>query len=157
VNVVTPSWTYLPPAPAQPVAQVQAVILAPPAPEVPVYEFGDAVWVKSIVTTSHNNARVELKDLVSDDPNGANNELAGNAEDLPNGDEVVTRRYEFYKSPHQPFEGTQAGHPRPAWVPEPATSSTSPTKRYLDFGARCAIDPTIKGATRAREARKNCC
>jgi putative Ig domain-containing protein/uncharacterized protein DUF11 len=127
VNVSTPTWTYLPPAPAQPVAQVQAVILAPPAPEVPVFEFGDAVWVKSIVTTSHNNGVVELKDLVSDDPNdpndpnwtngepdevevewqilqtefnnpnGANNEFAGANEDLPNGDEVVTRRYEFYK------------------------------------------------------------
>ena len=57
VNVATPSWTYYPPAPAQPVAQVQAVILAPPPPPAPVYEFGDAVWVKSIVTTSHNNQR----------------------------------------------------------------------------------------------------
>ncbi len=128
VNVATPTWVYFPPAgPAQPVAQVQAVILAPPAPPAPVYEFGDAVWVKSIVTTSHNNQLVELKDLVSDDPadaneknwkngepdeveiewqimqtefnnpNGANNDLAGANEDLPNGDEVVTRRYEFYK------------------------------------------------------------
>ena len=33
-----------------------------------VYEFGDAIWVKSIVTTSHNNQVVELEDLVSDDP-----------------------------------------------------------------------------------------
>ena len=127
VNVSTPSWTYYPPAPAQPVAQVQAVILAPPPPPAPVYEFGDAVWVKSIVTTSHNNQLVELKDLVSDDPadsndenwtngepdevevewrilqtefnnpDGANNDLAGENEDLPNGDEVITRRYEFYK------------------------------------------------------------
>jgi hypothetical protein len=127
VNVATPSWTYYPPAPAQPFAQVQAVIEVPPPAEVPVYEFGDAVWVKSIVTTSHNNQVVELKDLVSDDPDdpadknwangepdevevewhilqtefknpgGANNELAGGLEDLPNGDEVVTRRYEFYK------------------------------------------------------------
>ena len=127
VNVSTPSWTYFPPAPAQPVAQVQAVILAPPPPPAPVYEFGDAVWVKSIVTTSHNKNVVELKDLVSDDPAdpndknwangepdevevewrilqtefnnpaGANNDLAGGNEDLPNGDEVVTRRYEFYK------------------------------------------------------------
>ena len=46
VNVATPIWTYYPPAPAQPVAQVQAVILAPPPPPAPVYEFGDAVWVK---------------------------------------------------------------------------------------------------------------
>jgi hypothetical protein len=126
VNVATPTWTYFPPAPAQ-VAQVQAVILAPPPPPAPVYEFGDAMWVKSIVTTSHNNQVVELKDLVSDDPNdpsdenwangepdevevewhllqtefnnpdGANNELAGANEELPNGDEVITRRYEFYK------------------------------------------------------------
>jgi hypothetical protein len=127
VNVATPSWTYCPPAPAQPVALVQAVIEVPPPAEVPVFEFGDAVWVKSIVTTSHNNQLVELKDLVSDDPDdpadknwangepdevevewhvlqtefknpdGANNELAGGLEDLPNGDEVITRRYEFYK------------------------------------------------------------
>jgi len=134
VNVATPSWTYYAPAPAQPVAQVQAVILAPPPPPVPIYEFGDATWVKSIVTTSHNNQRVELKDLVTDDPDdpngkdwrngepdevevewhllqtefskpdGVNNELAGGLEDLPHGDEVVTRRYEFYKysGPHDP-------------------------------------------------------
>ena len=127
VNVATPTWTYYPPVPAQPVAQVQAVILAPPPPPAPAYEFGDAVWVKAIVTTSHNNTVMELKDLVSDDPAdpndknwtngepdevevewhilqtefnnpaGANNDLAGANEDLPNGDEVVTRRYEFYK------------------------------------------------------------
>ncbi len=127
VNVATPSWNYNPPAPLQPVAQVQAVILAPPPPPAPVFEFGDAVWVKSIVTTSHSNSVVELKDLVSDDPNdpadrnwangepdevevewqilqtefnnpaGVNNELAGANEDLPNGDEFITRRYEFYK------------------------------------------------------------
>ena len=127
VNVATPSWTLYPVAPAQPIAQVQAVILAPPPPPVPVYEFGDATWVKAIVTTSHNNQAMELKDLVSDDPSdpsdrnwtngepdeveiewqilqmefnnpaGANNDLAGANEDLPNGDEVITRRYEFYK------------------------------------------------------------
>jgi hypothetical protein len=126
VNVATPSWTYYPIAANQPVAQVQAVILAPPPPPAPVYEFGDAVWVKVIVTTSHNSQAVELRDLVSDDPDdpadtnwangepdeievewrlmqtefnnpdGANNELAGENDDLPNGDEVITRRYEFY-------------------------------------------------------------
>jgi len=127
VNVSTPSWTYYPPAPNQPIAQVQAVILAPPPPPAPVYEFGDAVWVKAIVTTSHSNRVVELRDLVSDDPDdpndenwtngepdevevewrilqtefnnpaGANNDLAGENEGLPNGDEVITRRFEFYK------------------------------------------------------------
>jgi hypothetical protein len=127
VNVSTPSWTYYPPGPGQPMAQVQAMILAPPPPEVPVHEFGDAVWVKSIVTTSHNNRAVELRHLVSDDPDdpkdanwangepdevevewsilqtefsnpaGKNNDLAGKNEDLLHGDEVITRRYEFYK------------------------------------------------------------
>ena len=126
VNVSTPNWTYYPPAPGQP-AQVQAVILAPPPPPAPVYEFGDAVWAKAIVTTSHNNVPVALWELVSDDPNdpgdrnwtngepaevevewrimqtdfrnpgAANNDLVGAMEGLPHGDEVVTRRYEFYK------------------------------------------------------------
>lgn len=128
VNIATPSFVYYPPVPqVQPVAQVQAVIQAPQPEAAPVYEFGDAMWVKEIRTTSHNNNVVELRDLVSDDPNdpsdvnwtngepdevevewqilqtefananGVNNELAGANEDLPGGDEVVTRRYEFYK------------------------------------------------------------
>src|SRR6185503_8141829 len=80
VNVATPSWTYYPPAPAQPVPQVQAVILAPPPPPAPVYEFGDAVWVKSIVTTSHSSRVVELRHLVSDDPNDQNDENWANGE-----------------------------------------------------------------------------
>jgi hypothetical protein len=126
VNVSAPSWTYYPPAGGQP-AQVQAAILAPPPPPVPVYEFGDATWVKAIVTVSHNNNPMELEDLVSDDPDdpndtnwtnsepdevevewqlmqlefnnpdGANNDLIGGIEEMPNGDEVITRRYEFYK------------------------------------------------------------
>lgn len=127
VNIATPVWTYYPPIPAVQPAQVQAEVAAPPPPPVVVAQFGDAVWVKSIKTTTHNHNRVELKDLVSDDPNvaneknwkngepdevevewriqqtefanpdGVNNRLAGAAEALPVGDEVVTRRYEFYK------------------------------------------------------------
>lgn len=153
VNVATPTWTYYAPAPAQP-AQVQAVVKLPEPPEVPVREFGDAVWVKSIVTTSHSNQVVELKDLVSDDPDdpadknwtngepdevevewhilqtefskpdGANNELAGGLEDLPDGDEVVTRRYEFYKyaGPHDPesYEASCDDYPQ---IVDPADPS----------------------------------
>jgi hypothetical protein len=128
VQVSTPSFTYFPPAVAQP-AQVQAVIEPPPEPpEVPSHEFGPAVWVKEIRTTSHNNNKVELRDLVSDDPDeendvnwrngepdevetewqilqkeltkpdgGNNGQLVAAPEDLDNGDEVVTRRYEFYE------------------------------------------------------------
>jgi len=65
VNVATPTFTYYPPAPAVP-AQVQAAIRPPPVP--PVLEFGPASWVKAIVTTSHNNNEIKLRDLVSDDP-----------------------------------------------------------------------------------------
>ncbi len=128
VQVSTPVYTYYPPQVFGAVPQVQAVI-APPPPEVPdPKEFGDAVWVKEIRTTSHNNNDVKLRDLVSDDPDdadeknwkngepdevetewqilqkdngkeggGPNNEVPAAAEDLPGGDEVVTRRYEFYK------------------------------------------------------------
>ena len=127
VQVSTPSFTYFPPAAAQP-AQVQAVIEPPEPPEIPVLEFGPAVWVKEIRTTSHNSNKVELRDLVSDDPDdpddvnwrngepdeieiewqilqreltkpegGNNGRLVAAPEDLANGDEVVTRRYEFYE------------------------------------------------------------
>lgn len=127
VQVSTPTFTYYPPVAAQP-AQVIAVIQPPPPPAPPVKQFGKAVWVKEIKTTTHNNKKVKLRDLVSDDPDDANDknwknnepdevevewrilqkknvvgdagpnaELAGAPEDLPDGDEVVTRRYEFYK------------------------------------------------------------
>lgn len=127
VQVSTPSFTYFPPAGVQP-AQVQAVIEPPPEPpEVPTFEFGPAVWVKEIRTTTHNNQKVELRELVSDDPDdpddvnwrngepdevevewqllqeeltkpdgGNNGRLVAAPEDLDNGDEVVTRRYEFF-------------------------------------------------------------
>ena len=106
---------------------MQAVIAPPPPPAPEPKEFGKAVWVKEIRTTSHNHNEVKLRNLISDDPedpndknwrNGEpdevevewqvlqkdynkadapNNELAAAAEELPNADEVVTRRYEFYK------------------------------------------------------------
>jgi hypothetical protein len=90
-------------------------------------QFGDATWVKDIKTTTHNTNKVELLDLRDPDPenpdakNWANGEpaevetewrilqtefanagnpkgeLKGLPEDLPGGDEVITRRYEFYK------------------------------------------------------------
>ncbi len=129
VQVSTPTFTYYPPQVfANPLPQVQAEIQPPPAPEVEPLEFGKAVWVKEIRTTSHNNKEVKLRDLLSDDPDrpddknwkngeadevetewqilqkdygkadgGVNGKKPAQAEDLPDGDEVVTRRYEFYK------------------------------------------------------------
>lgn len=127
VQVSTPTFTYNPPVGAAP-AQVQAVIAPPPPPAPPPKEFGKAVWMKEIKTTTHNAGKVKLRDLVSEDPNdpngknwkngepdevevewrilqkktsaadgGPNNQVPAAAEPLPNGNEVVTRRYEFYK------------------------------------------------------------
>jgi hypothetical protein len=61
-------------------AQVQAVIAPPPPPVPPVKQFGKAVWVKEIKTTTHNNKEVKLRDLVSDDPVDANDKNWANGE-----------------------------------------------------------------------------
>jgi hypothetical protein len=129
VQVATPQFTYFPPVAGNPApAQVQAVIEPPEPPEVPVKEFGPAVWVKEIRTTTHNNKEIKLQQLVSDDPGdaedknwangepdemevewqllqkdfnsgdgGNNGQLVAEVEDLNDGDEVVTRRYEFFE------------------------------------------------------------
>ncbi len=125
VMVSTPTFVYQPPVAAAP-PKVVAVIVPPAPPAPPVLQFGDASWVKEIKTTTHNAKKVPLNDLVGDDPGkpqpwangepsevemewrvmqtefaaakgGKNGELAGAAEDLPGGNEVITRRYEFYK------------------------------------------------------------
>lgn len=125
VNVSTPTFVYVPPQAAVP-AQVVPVIVPPPPRAAPVFQFGEASWVKDIKTTTHNSNKVRLQDLVADDPGqpqpwangeptevetewrilqtrfgaakgGKNGELLGAPEDLPEGDEVITRRYEFYK------------------------------------------------------------
>ncbi|MBI3843895.1 MAG: putative Ig domain-containing protein [Planctomycetes bacterium] len=125
VYVATPTFVYYPPAAGAP-AFVQAVIVPPPPPA-PVLQFGEPSWVKSIKTTTHNANKVELVNLVDPDPDNpaardwANGEpaevevewkllqtefanaanpkgvLQGANEDLPAGDEIITRRYEFYK------------------------------------------------------------
>ena len=137
----------------QPVAQVQAVILAPPPPPAPVYEFGDAVWVKSIVTTSHNNKLVELKDLVSDDPDDPNDKNWANGEP----DEVEVE-WQILQTEFNNPDGGQQRAGRRAWKSCPtatrsspgATSSTStlarstprPTKRSATTIRRSPIPPT---------------
>jgi hypothetical protein len=126
VQVAAPTFHYFPPQGAAP-AQVQVAIQPPEPPEVPVTEFGPAMWVKEIRTTTHNNHEIALRDLVSDDPDDPNDAnwrngepdeieaewellqtefskpglgkglLVAGAENLDNGDEVVTRRYEFFE------------------------------------------------------------
>lgn len=126
VYIATPTFTYYPPVVLQP-AVVQAQIVLPPPEVPPVLQFGEAMWVKDIKTTTHNANKVVLNQLVDPDPddplapNWANGEpaevetewrilqtefanaanpkgvLQGAPQELPEGDEVVTRRYEFYK------------------------------------------------------------
>lgn len=124
VNVSTPTFTYNPPAGGAP-AFVVPVIVPPPPPVLPPLRFGEASWIKEIKTTTHNPVKVPLERLVGDDPgqpqpwangepsevemewkllqtefaNAANpkGNLRGGNEKLPGGNEIVTRRYEFYK------------------------------------------------------------
>ncbi len=79
VNIATPAFSYFPPVNAAP-AQVQAVIVPPPPPELPALEFGEAIWVKVTKTSTHSSKKVELKDLVSDDPNDPNDKNWTNGE-----------------------------------------------------------------------------
>lgn len=62
VMVSTPTFNLQPGA----IGQVQAIIEPVAVP--PIKEFGPAVWVKAIRTTTHSTNKVHLRDLVSDDP-----------------------------------------------------------------------------------------
>jgi hypothetical protein len=79
VQVATPVFTYFPPVVGV-IAQVQAVIVPPEPPAPPVKQFGKAVWVKEIKTTTHNNKEIKLRELVSDDPDNANDKNWANGE-----------------------------------------------------------------------------
>jgi len=70
VSIATPSYNYIPAVVGVP-AQIQPVIVPPPAPVPPpvVLEFGHATWVKEITTTGHTNTGIQLRDLVSNDTN----------------------------------------------------------------------------------------
>lgn len=115
----------LPPEPAN-ILQPAQVVAAIPAPELdvpPGKAFGEPVWMKSIKTTTHNAHPVALGDLISDDidhdgeaewrndepdeievewvlvqnrADGGDEVAALAPDEMGGGDEVVTRRYEFY-------------------------------------------------------------
>ena len=109
------------------VEQPAEVVAAIPAPELeipPNKEFGEPVWMKVIKTTTHNPDPVALEELISDDLDGDNladwqnrepdevesewtlvqNRADGGdvvealaPDEMGDGNEVVTRRYEFYR------------------------------------------------------------
>ena len=123
--ISSPVFDFTPPVVNIP-AQVVATIPAPVAPQPVVKEFGEPSWVKVIKTTTHKTRPLALGDLISADHDGdgradwtngepdevesewyllqthnggsnAKTELAGTPDIMgDNGDEVVTRRYEFY-------------------------------------------------------------
>jgi hypothetical protein len=127
VNLATPTFTYVPPAagvPAQ--VQAVIVPPPPPAPDPLEFGAASWVKEIRTTTHNNNEVKLrDLVSDDPDDPNdrnwrngepdevevewqllqtdynatngGANGHLAGAPENLPGGDEVITRRYEFYK------------------------------------------------------------
>lgn len=125
VNVATPQFNYIQPAPGQVAAVVQAAIEPPEPPEPVPGQFGVPVWVKIYKTVQPSGHHIKLEELMTDDPkkpndahwagdeqpeteiewkvfqkrpadNPGTNEKIEAEDSLPNGDEMVTRRYEFY-------------------------------------------------------------
>jgi hypothetical protein len=126
VNIGTPSFTYIPPA-AVPAQVIAAIVLPPPpAPPILEFGDAswvkeiktsshnpNRVLLRDLVSDDPNDpndrnwqngeaAEVEIEWRILQTRYGAadggpNGELAGAPEDLPGGDEVITRRYDFFK------------------------------------------------------------
>ena len=129
VNVATPTFTYV-----QQQLQV-AVPAPPPPPEVHPAEFGDAVWVKSIVTTAHNNDKIALRDLVSDDPNDAHdkNWKNGEADEVEIDWEILQREF---AAADGGANGEQHGKPE-----QLANNDEVVTRRYESYKYIGPYDP----------------
>lgn len=119
VSLPAPIWTVIAPVVVGNPPVVAAQIEAPPAPE-PVFQFGDAQWVKVYKTENaaevqleelvggnaavvpQNPAQIEVSwDLIQQDPLvGSHQKRRGrqvNAGNLGNGSHAVVRRYEYYQ------------------------------------------------------------
>jgi hypothetical protein len=127
VNIATPTFNYFPPAPAAPAIVVAAIVPPPPpepptlefGPACWVKEIKttshntNKVEIRDLVTDDPNDPNdrnwqngeapeieIEwrlLQTKFSAPDGGANGELVGAPEELPDGDEIITRRYEFFK------------------------------------------------------------
>lgn len=125
VNISTPSFSYFPPAGGF-AGQVQAAIVHPPEPQVMEFGEAVWVKATKTTTHNNNKVELrDLVSDDPDDPGdrnwkngepdevevewqilqtefaevngGANGEMENEAEELPDGDEIITRRYDFYK------------------------------------------------------------
>jgi hypothetical protein len=118
VSLPAPTWTVVAPVQAGNPPVVVAEIAAPPAPE-PVFQYGDAQWVKvykmelprevqleelvgdnaAVVPESPAQAEVSWN-LIQQDPQQGKQKRKGrlvNQGNLGNGSHAVVRRYEYYK------------------------------------------------------------
>jgi hypothetical protein len=137
VNVSTPTFTYYPPVPAGPPAQVVAVIPAPVLPLPPTigFEFSDATWVKEIRTTSHTNTPVELRELITPDTNNPN------AKDWRNGepDEVEIEwqllQTDYMSSDYNPTNGVGGANGKLAGAGQNLTNSDDVVTRRYEYYA----------------------
>jgi hypothetical protein len=125
VTIATPTFNYFPPAPNVP-AQVQAKIAPPPEPQVLEFGVPMWVKATRTETHNNNQVELrDLVSDDPEDPDdenwmneepaevevewqllqtefnagngGANGELESEPEDLQEGDEVITRRYDFFR------------------------------------------------------------
>ncbi|MBI5155046.1 hypothetical protein HZA57_07395 [Candidatus Poribacteria bacterium] len=127
VNIATPTFTYYPPAGGAPPAVQAAIVPPPPEVPPPLEFGEPSWVKETRTQTHNNHfvELRDLVTDDPDDPNdenwangepdevevewqlfqvdynsaggGPNGELVGAPEDLPNGDEVITRRYDFFK------------------------------------------------------------
>jgi len=127
VNVATPAFTYIPPAAAAPAQVQAVIVPPPPPVPDPLEFGAACWVKEIRTTTHNNNEvklrdliskdpdYPNIKDWRNGEPDevevewqilqvdhnagngGANGELKGAPEDLPQGDDVITRRYEFYE------------------------------------------------------------
>jgi hypothetical protein len=127
VNIGTPTFTYNPPAPALPAQVIAAIAPPPPPePPVLQFGPASWVKETKTQSHNNNKVELrDLVSDDPNDPNdrnwqngepdevevewrllqtefnaadgGPNGELVGAPEDLPEGDEVITRRYDFYR------------------------------------------------------------
>jgi hypothetical protein len=137
VNVSTPTFTYNPPIPAVAPAQVVAVIPAPmlPLPPTAGFEFSDATWVKAILTTSHTNTQVQLRELITPDTNNPS------AKDWRNGepDEVEVEwqllQTDFMSGDYNPTNGIGGANGKLAGAGQNLTNSDDVVTRRYEYYA----------------------